>query len=277
MNESKFEQYLKNGLKEMELDFPLHFFEETTSTNDLAKAFIKPQSIHGTLFIARKQNAGRGTYGRSFISKSGGIYCSLLIHVKEWHFKNIDLATIFAAVAVREAVHDVLGLQLELKWVNDLFLQGRKVGGILTEKQFDSNWLVIGIGLNVSNRLEEFPDELKQIVTTIGIDDPDDRIKAMLVVTIINYILKKGKLSCKNEVMRCYLKNLFILNQQVEISYGSDLLQVHVLGVNDSGQLIVQKSCGDILYLQAGEVKLNLLKLAKKEVKDKKFALEKNN
>lgn len=257
MNESKFKQYLKSGLKEMALDIPFHFFEETTSTNDLAKSLEKSQPIHGTLVIARRQNAGRGTYGRSFISRTGGIYCSLLIHVKAWHFKEIELATIFGAVAVREAVRDVLDIQLELKWVNDLFLQGRKVGGILTEKQFDSDWLIMGIGLNVSNKLADFPDALKQIVTTIGIEDSDDQIKAKLVVMMVNYILKKGRLSCKNEVMRCYLENLFILNQQVEIAYGSELLQVHVLDVDDSGQLVVETSCGKILYLQAGEVKLN--------------------
>ena len=259
MNESKFEYHLKNGLKEAALDLSLRFFEETTSTNDLAKAFVKSEPTHGTLFLARRQGAGRGTYGRSFISEPGGIYCSLLIHIKAWHFQNADLATLFTAVAVREAVYDVLGIQLKLKWVNDLFLQGRKVGGILTEKQFDSDWLVIGMGLNVSNQLDTFPDELKQIVTTMGIDDSDDRIKADLVVAIMRYMLKQGKLSCKNEVMRRYLDHLFILNQQVEVAYGSDSFQVQVLDVDDLGQLVVQKPCGEVLSLQAGEVKLNLL------------------
>lgn len=258
MNESKFEQHLQRKLKEAQLALPLHFFEEIASTNELAKKVMLVRPIHGSIFMARRQQAGRGTYGRSFFSEIGGIYCSLLINVNEWHFEDPALATIFTAVAVKEAVHDVLGMRLELKWVNDLFLKGKKVGGILTEKQFNTDWLVVGIGLNVSSRLESFPGELRRIVSTLAIDDSDDEIKASLVVAIVKYMFKKGKLSCKNEVMTLYKASLFILNQQVELVYGDALFRVYVSDVDLLGRLVVQKACGETLYLQAGEVKLVL-------------------
>ena len=256
MKENKFEQQLKNRLEEARLDIPFYFFEETTSTNDLAKEWVKSQPTHGTLFLARKQHAGRGTYGRTFFSERGGIYCSLLIHIKDWHFKSDHVGTLFTAVAVREAVYHVLGMKLELKWVNDLFWKGKKVGGILTEKAFNTDWLVVGIGLNVEDRLADFPDELKEVVSTLETDDPNDEIKVSLVVAIVKYMLEKGKLSCEHEMMRRYKEGLFILKQQVEIVYGDELFQVQVLDVDPWGRLAVQKSCGEILYLQAGEVKL---------------------
>ncbi|MCL2559499.1 MAG: biotin--[acetyl-CoA-carboxylase] ligase [Turicibacter sp.] len=256
MDKSKFEQQLKSELGAERTATTLHFFEETTSTNDLAKQQIRVKPVHGSAFIARRQSAGRGTYGRSFISETGGIYFSLLINVNDWHFKEPDLATIFTAVAVREAVADVLDVQLSLKWVNDLFLDGRKVGGILTEKQVDSDWLVIGIGLNVSNELATFPEALKDIVTTLKIADPHDQIKATLIIRIIRYLLKTSQLSSKEEVMQRYREYLFLLNQQVEISYGNELFQAHVLDVDDEGKLVVQKAGGEVLHLQAGSVKL---------------------
>ena len=257
MNKSKFEQQLKRKWKTAQLNLPLHFFEVTTSTNDLAKERVTPSPAHGSIFIARRQIAGRGTYNRSFFSGMGGIYCSLLINVNEWHFEDKDFATFFTAVAVRNAVYDILKIELELKWVNDFFLQGRKIGGILTERQFGSNWLVIGIGLNVSNQLEDFPEILRTTVGTLGIQDSDDYIKASLIVSIIEHMLKKGELSCKNKMMMKYKESLFILNQQVKINYGGELFQACVLDVDSLGRLVVQKACGNVLYLQAGEVKLN--------------------
>lgn len=252
-----YETMIHNQLEEQDLMIPLHFFEETTSTNDVAKEMIQSNAFHGTTIVACKQNAGRGTYGRSFLSEVGGIYLSLMIHTREWQFKETQLTTIFVAVAVRWAVNDVLGIQLDLKWVNDLFLRGKKVGGILTEHVFGGDWMVIGIGLNISPLPRDFPDELKQIATTLGVDDPNHSIKAQLIGAIMNKILKPSQLSDKGQVLDHYKKGLFILNRHVWITYQNEEFEVLVQGVDQLGRLVVQTSCGEMLHLQTGDVRLD--------------------
>ncbi|MCL1991141.1 MAG: biotin--[acetyl-CoA-carboxylase] ligase [Defluviitaleaceae bacterium] len=251
-----YEMMIHDRLQVAGLSGPLYFFDDVSSTNDIAKERILSHPIHGAAVVATRQSAGRGTYGRSFLSETGGIYLSLMINSCDWHFKARQLATIFVAVAVKSAIDDVLGIQVDLKWVNDLFLKGRKVGGILTEQQVGSDWLVIGIGLNVSPLPNGFPDELKQIATTLGMDDFDHGIKANLIATIMKKMLQPSELSDQETVLKQYQAGLFILNRYVFIVDQKEEFEVLVQGVDPLGRLIVRKACGEVLHLQAGDVRL---------------------
>jgi len=254
-----FEHMLRNRLQDFNLNGRFHFFDETTSTNDIAKDMIVNDLAHGTIIVANSQVKGRGTIGRSFFSKQGtGIYMSLIIDSREWHFTRLDLATIFTVVAVSEAIIQTTKKPLGIKWVNDLFLDGLKIGGILTETTFDSHMLVIGIGLNVSTKKEDFPKTLQGVAGSLGIDDNSDEVKVMIIMEIIRKMLFSSRLSDFKECLRLYRLRSLILDQIVEVKIGNDFFEGYALDINDYGQLVVRKESGEIVILNCGEASIKV-------------------
>lgn len=234
----------------------LHYFKTVDSTNTVAKKM--EVWSHGTVVIAETQTAGRGTYGRTFYSKgSRGIYMTLIINIDDWHFKQPQLATLYTAVAVSEAIANITKISPDIKWVNDLFLTGKKIGGILTEKVLQSNRLIIGIGVNVSGKKEDFPEELQKIAGSLALDDPIDDQAAAIVNAIYEKMLKPGELSNEGTVLELYKKRLFILGQTVEMKCGEDVFEGKVIDVDDEGRLVVLRD-GLKLVLGVGEVRIKL-------------------
>ena len=144
---------------------PIYLYDTLESSNRTAKLLALDGAPHGTLVLTAHQSAGRGRLGRRFESPAGkGVYCSVLLR-PEMPAANAQTATISAAVAVCRAVKKLCGLELAIKWVNDLYYQGRKVCGILTEAGTDLEsgqleWLVVGIGLNLTSTAADWPEEL---------------------------------------------------------------------------------------------------------------------
>lgn len=144
---------------------------EIDSTNRYLKALAASGAPEGAVVIANKQSAGRGRLGRSFFSpEEKGIYMSILLR-PEIALERAVLITSMAAVAVARAVENVSNLPAQIKWVNDIFLNRKKVCGILTEAGINAEtgsleYAVLGIGVNVGTM--EFPDELKEIATSVS-------------------------------------------------------------------------------------------------------------
>ena len=259
MESRSFERMLKNELQDLNLSDRFYYFDEVTSTNDIAKEMVAHNCAHGTTIVAKSQVKGRGTFGRSFFSKqSTGIYMSLIIDVHKWHFKCFDLATIFTGVAVSEAIIKVTNKSPRTKWVNDLFFNGFKIGGILTETVLDSPMLVIGIGLNVSTKKEDFPEILQDVAGSLGIDDDTDEIKTLIITEIVRKMLFTSKLSDFKECLSLYRLRSLILDQIVEVKIGNDFFNGYVLNINDSGQLEVRKESGEIVVLNCGEASIRM-------------------
>lgn len=142
---------------------------ETDSTNRQLRLLAESGAEAGTVLLADSQTAGRGRLGRSFASPAGkGLYLSLLLPA--FPAEELGKLTPRAAVAVRRAVKSVCGLETDIKWVNDLLVNGKKLCGILTEGAFREGRLqyaVLGVGLNVSALPEDFPAELRETATSI--------------------------------------------------------------------------------------------------------------
>ena len=144
---------------------PIHIYDTLQSSNLTAKQLALGGAPHGTLVLTAHQKAGRGRLGRRFESPAGkGVYLSLILR-PALSAADAQSATISAAVAVARAVKALCGLELGIKWVNDLYYQGRKVCGILTEAGTDMEcgqleWLVVGIGLNLTTSPADWPEEL---------------------------------------------------------------------------------------------------------------------
>jgi len=247
----KYEKTLREKLGQQ-----LHYYDTVDSTNNVAKKM--EEWTHGVLVVARTQTAGRGTYGRSFHSKAGqGIYMSLIIDLQQWAFKHEHLATHYTAVVTSEAIKEVTGIDIELKWVNDLFVNGKKIGGILTEKIFQSNKLIIGIGINLSGKVEDFPNALRNIATSLQLKPPVDEVAASLVIQIYKKVLASDHLSNVETLLKLYKEKLFICGQMVDIARGDEIFTARVVNVAANGGLVVE--CGEeYLTLQTGEVRLKL-------------------
>ena len=156
----------------------LRWPETVDSTNARLKAWAGEGAPAGSAVLAQTQTAGRGRLGRSFVSPPGGLYLSYLLR-PDLPPEDMGEITARAAVAVRRAIARCCGLWPEIKWVNDLLWQGKKLCGILCEtalRRFRAESLVIGVGVNVSAAAEDFPPELRDTATSlrmIGLSLPE--------------------------------------------------------------------------------------------------------
>ena len=157
---------------------PVQVYDTLESSNRTAKLLALDGAPHGTLVLTAHQSAGRGRLGRVFESPAGkGVYLSVLLRPAV-PAASAQTATIGAAVAVCRAVQELCGLELGIKWVNDLYYQGKKVCGILTEAGTDLEsgrleWLVVGIGLSFTTPPEAFPAELRRLAGGGHRPEPD--------------------------------------------------------------------------------------------------------
>ena len=146
------------------------------STNTYCKDLARKGAPQGTVVISDCQTGGKGRRGRSFLSPSGvGLYLSYLMRPESWIDK-ISEITCWTAVAVCEAIKDCYGLDSQIKWVNDVLMNRKKICGILTEASFEAesgtiNSLIIGIGININEKRSDFPDELELVATSISIEN----------------------------------------------------------------------------------------------------------
>lgn len=141
-----------------------------SSTNDLANAMALDGEEEGTVIIAEEQTAGRGTRGRVWFSEmEKGLYFSVILRPV---VKDLSLLPLCAGLAVKDALSEIAGLPVLLKWPNDLIYRGRKLGGILCEASFIGNEIshaVLGVGLNVNHDEESFPVHIRSQATSLKI------------------------------------------------------------------------------------------------------------
>ena len=230
------------------------------STNTEAKLLAVKNAGHGTTIIAEEQTEGRGRFGRSFFSPAdSGIYMSIILR-PELNIENSVLVTTAAAVAVCKAVEKFTNASARIKWVNDIFIDDKKVCGILTEAvtNFESGMMdsiVVGIGLNVKTKNEDFPLELQDIAGSI-LDDEQNSIRNQLAAEIINQVLNiAGNLKDKS-YMQEYKDRSMILGERILYKKDNDWQEGCALDIDNYGGLIVYTSDGQKLTLNSGEVSI---------------------
>ncbi len=231
----------------------LVWYETINSTNTQAKHLAKEGAPHGTVLIADSQSAGRGRMGRQFDSQKGvGIYLSVILRPQYPPDRLMHL-TCAAGVAMCDAVEKVTGIRPGIKWINDLVLENRKLGGILTELSVDTatgltEYAVIGIGINCNR--QAFPPELQSIATSLPHVD-----RAALAGAMIDALYKMDKtLADKSAVMDRYRKDCVTLGKAVTVHRSDGILQGHAMDLDADGGLIVNLDDGGTVTVSAGEV-----------------------
>ena len=236
----------------------LHF-PVLDSTNRFALE-IKDFS-HLTTVVADSQTAGRGRMGRSFYSpKETGIYFSLLLHPEFSAEKSLFL-TVMAAVSVTEAVIKYNKNDVKIKWVNDIYIDGKKVCGILTEGSINSekmlDYAVVGIGINVITPEGGFPEDIKNIATAIFPGKADDNINEKIVAEVINRFFDMYNGNDTDFVDR-YKKYSYLTGKEINIISGEITRAATVLGITDDCHLLVKNENGEIEEISSGDVSVRL-------------------
>ncbi|HEO8422614.1 biotin--acetyl-CoA-carboxylase ligase [Mycobacteroides abscessus subsp. abscessus] len=171
----------------------IHFEETVESTQNIAQKLALEGAAEGTLVVAEEQLGGRGRLERKWQSpKYKGIWMSLILKPSIPIMKTPQL-TLLTAVAVVQGIQEATGVQADIKWPNDLLVNGKKLTGILTEMQADSDRihsLIIGIGINVNQQLEDFPEELKASATSIYLETNKSWDRAKIIQEIMKQIEK---------------------------------------------------------------------------------------
>ena len=221
------------------------YFDEIDSTNIKAKELAEQGYPNGTLVVADQQVSGRGRRGRSWESPSGtGIFMTLMLK-PEINPNNASMLTLVAALAVAKAIKDVTGLDAQIKWPNDIVINGKKICGILTEMsaQFDYiNHIVIGIGINVHN--EVFSDEIAHMASSLLLESQGKKFRrAEIIEKILEYFEEYYEIYLETEDLTAltgeYNKILVNMNKPVRVLDPKDEFEGKAMGITAKGELIV--------------------------------------
>ncbi len=246
------------------LDTPIRveIFDSLLSTNTYAKELAESGGHGDVCIIARSQTSGRGRMGRSFFSPDSGLYMSLLLRRNLKAADAMRLTTV-AAVAVARAIDAVAGVSCSIKWVNDIYLYGKKVCGILTEgKSLPGGMLdfaVIGIGINLTEPIDGFPKEIADRAGAVFEVLPDGADN-MLAASIINEFLQLISGDNREECLDEYRKRSFVVGKDIDvISLPSGISKSAVaIGIDDDYRLIVRYEDGQTATLSSGEVSIRI-------------------
>lgn len=240
---------------EMELSgcmsVPFHFLEKTVSTNNEARRLVLEGEKAPFAVIAKEQTGGRGRRGRGFVSSEGGVYLSLV--VKAADVKSVERITTAAAVATADVI-DSLGFNSQIKWVNDIYLNGKKAVGILCEGivSMEDNavsQVIIGIGVNYETK--DFPEEIKDIVTSFYPEGKPPVSRSVFASRLVNQVIKVLR---EDDYLDSYRKRCFILGQEINVIRADSTRAATALDIDSDAHLIVRYEDGSEETLSSGEV-----------------------
>ena len=230
--------------------------KEVTSTNEILKEYAKQGAPAFTCVVAEHQTAGKGRGDHSFYSPQGsGIYMSVLLKPKAKGFKPADI-TAAAGVAACEAIESIADADCRIKWMNDIYIDGKKVCGILAESTtvMEERYVVVGAGFNITTPEGGFPDDISHIAGSILGEKTLSSAREKLVIAFFQKLDSTMRMS-SNELYRAYRDRLFIIGQKVTYEGRSAL----VSDLAYDFRLELTFDNGDKKYLDSGEISLSHL------------------
>lgn len=253
---------IRLGLQTDFLGRHIYYEESIDSTQKIAHRLAYEGAPEGTIIIAEEQLAGKGRMARKWYSpKYTGVWMSMILRPNIPPPKAPQL-TLIAAVAVVQAIQAMTSLTPQIKWPNDILINGKKVTGILTELLAEAdkiNAIIIGIGINVNQQMEDYPEELRAIATSLFIETGEKLQRAQLIRTLLLKI---------EQLYNLYLEKGFypikLLWESYAISIGKSITartlsgSIHgkALGINEDGVLMIEDLSGKIHYVYSADIEL---------------------
>ncbi|OCA06535.1 biotin--[acetyl-CoA-carboxylase] ligase [Wolbachia endosymbiont of Trichogramma pretiosum] len=267
--------------------FRIYHYKEVLSTNKEALGLIEKGISNETIIIADKQAEGRGRTGKRWISQEGNLYASLIINQEKDVSKLTEL-TFVTALAVGDTllslnflnnqthcgvipvcdteIHTfssgsqyqstgmtrdqfINDLNLQHKWPNDILIDGKKISGILLEKKSNSNWLIIGIGININHA----PLPGTTCISNYG--ESVSYMDLLKELTInFNKLRKQWLFDGFYAIREMWLKKAFKMNEQISVKLANKLYEGIFADIDKSGKLVLQQKDGSLIHFDAGEL-----------------------
>lgn len=271
-------------VKEHSMADRIHVFKTLESTNLTAKKMALDGAPYNTVVIAEEQTRGRGRMGRSFFSPpAGGIYMTFILEPRFDTARSV-LITTAASVAVCKAIETVTGISCRIKWVNDIYMEEKKICGILTEAvtDFESghiDHIVLGIGINYSTARTAFPEELSGVAGSLfekapkpeggkGSGKPEGASRNRLIAEVINQMLETNENLEKRDFIEEYKNRSFVLGKEILVipTAGpgkernlAEGIPASAIDIDGDGGLVVRYKDGAVQTLSSGEISIRTL------------------
>jgi len=251
---------VKKNLKTSSYGRNIIILNEVDSTNNYAKILASDGAEDGTTVISDYQTAGKGRMGRSFFSPKGtGLYMSIIIR-PDIDMLSAQLITSCTAVAVAKAIEKLCDADVKIKWVNDLFLNERKICGILTEASMSFeekklDYAVIGIGINIKTS-PELPEELKTVITSLDEETSDEINRNILCAEILSNLENQISEIEKRNFIDEYRRRSFIFGKNVEIIQNNITKTGKAIDIDNNANLIVKLKDGSEITVNSGEARI---------------------
>nr|AIF02952.1 biotin--acetyl-CoA-carboxylase ligase (birA) [uncultured marine thaumarchaeote KM3_15_F02] len=243
----------------------VYYFEEIDSTQNFAQNIAADKKENGTIIIAEKQTSGRGRLDRKWTSPKGGIWFSLIIHPK-FDVSSSTLIPILSAVALSKSIKSVLGIETEVKWPNDITMNGKKVAGVLVDASFQTNsidYLILGIGINFDIDAKKLEKRLTKTPNFYGIDSlrgkenktpPKTLLKEFLLQFEKNlFQLDKGE---KSKIIKEWTKRAAGIGKKITINTSNGKISGISQGIDNDGALKI-KTRNETKKIYVGDVVLS--------------------
>lgn len=236
----------------------IHIFDVVESTNSIARTLAGEGAEQGTVVLAEMQSAGKGRLDRDWFSPKGGLWLSIILR-PDIKPSEATKVTLMAGVAVTRTLRTAYNLDAKIKWPNDVLIKDKKVCGTLTEVRTLENeidYLILGIGINANFGLEELPEQIRGLATTlrheIGRELDFEQLFIDLLKEIDRYyaLLKSGK---SGTILKEWKELSDTLGRNVKIETQKESIEGVALGVDDAGALIIRTIDNKIQKFVAGD------------------------
>ena len=246
-------------------DYPwadrFHYFDTIDSTNNFLKRQALLGAPHGTVAVADCQTGGKGRLGRSFQSPSGvGIYLSMLLR-PECTAGQLMHLTCAVGTAMCDALEKAAGIRPGIKWTNDLVWERRKLSGILVELMNDAQGelcVIIGIGVNCCQRLEDFPEELRDRAGSLAMVTGEAIARPKVAAAMMEALaqMDRNLLTGKQAMLTQYRRDCVTLGKHISVVRGEEIRHGTALDIGENGDLLVRFDDGHTEAVSSGEVSI---------------------
>lgn len=244
--------------------YEIELYDDVSSTNDIVSDRAKENRKEGLCVVAKSQHSGQGRHGKTFHSPAGsGIYFSLLLRPNIAPSDCLFITTA-AAVAVQKSINNTLGIKTGIKWVNDIYLNDKKVCGILTKASQSSDknipdYVILGIGINLYVPKRGFPNDISHIAGALfesERDTPKDAYNRLLA-DVLNTFYEIYKKFDKFDIARDYKAGSCTIGKRITVIHGDSIRAARAIDIDDECHLLVEyEDNSERDLLNSGEISI---------------------